>query len=552
MTINSNVSEMFVAHAAKMPFQTAVVVPMGRDKGGRSVTVQLSFGQLNRLSDQYAHGLTSAGFKKGERVLLMLRPGIDLIAVALSLMKMGAIPVMIDPGMGLKAFAQCVAETEPTGFITIPQAQILRFIFKKAFQTVKRSVTVGKPGFLPGLSLDDVLSPKTDPFEPAHNSAEDEAVVAFTSGGTGIPKGVVFLHGMIKATVECMRDELNMTPGEIHLAAFYAFALFMPALGVTTIIPDMDPRKTANLNPTYLVEAIQTYGVTNSMGSPIIWEKIADHCSANNIRLPSIKHVFMFGAEVPPGVIARFGLLLDGGKAYTPYGATEVLPLSNISDTEIINETESLTAKGAGVCVGRPIAGARVKIITISDDPIPHWDDALVVPTGEIGEVTVIGPTVTRTYLRRPDKTAEAKIMSPEGIWHRMGDIGYMDEKGRIWICGRKMHRVESADGLFTPVQCETIFNGHPDVKRTALVGVGPQGNQRPVILVEPHDNKRPASKTEKKVLIDTLFDLGAQHDHTSKIKDILIYDGAFPVDVRHNTKIQRHKLVGWAARKLK
>jgi olefin beta-lactone synthetase len=543
---------MFVAHAAKNPFQTAVVVPAGRDKCGRSITVSLSFGQLNRLSDQYAHGLTAAGFKKGERVLMMLRPGIDLIAVALSLLKMGSIPVMIDPGMGLKAFAQCVAETEPTGFIGIPQAQILRFVFHKAFKTVKRTVTAGKSRLLPGLSLDEMRATKAGSFKPAQNEAEEEAVVAFTSGGTGIPKGVVFLHGMIMATIESLRDDLNMTAGEIHLAAFYAFALFMPALGVTTIIPDMDPRKTAGLNPAYLVEAIETYGVTNSMGSPIIWEKIADYCIEQGVHLPSIKHVFMFGAEVPPGVVARFSALLDNGKVYTPYGATEALPLTNIAGSEIVAETEVLTAKGAGVCVGKPIAGAMVKIITITDDPIAEWDDSLMVPTGEMGEITAIGPTITRTYLRRPEKTAEAKINSAVGIWHRMGDIGYLDEKGRIWICGRKMHRVETTDGLLTPVQCETIYNQHPKVKRTALVGVGTQGRQRPVILVEPHATKQPGTEADKKELVNALLDLGGQHDHTRNIKDIFIYDGAFPVDVRHNTKIQRHKLIDWARKQLK
>ena len=546
-----NIAQMFVEHALKNPFQTAIVVPAGRDDSGRCVTVQLSFHQLNTLSDQYAYGLTKAGFRRNDRVLLMVRPGIDLIAVALALVKMGAVPVMIDPGMGLKAFTQCVSETEPTCFIGVWQAHMLRLIFRKAFQTIKHTVTAGKSWFAKGPLLDELRLPIQKPFPVAPTQTEDEAVVAFTSGGTGIPKGVMFLHGMIRSTVESLRDDLNMTAGEVHLAAFYAFALFMPSLGVTTIIPDMDPRKTAQVNPAYLVEAIQTHGVTNSMGSPIIWEKVADYCIANNIKLPSIKHVFMFGAEVPPGVIARFVSVLDHGKAYTPYGATEALPLTNIDGLEILLETEALTAKGAGVCVGKPIAGATVKIIRITDEPIDQWDDALVVPEGEMGEITAKGPTITRGYLHRPQKTAEAKINSPDGIWHRMGDIGYVDSKGRVWVCGRKMHCVETIDGLITPVQCETIFNQHDQVKRTALVAVGARGQQRPVILVELHQNSANESKSAREKLLRELSALGAQYKHTRPIKDIFIYDKPFPVDVRHNTKIQRHKLVDWARSRL-
>jgi len=545
----SNITRMFAENATRNPDRTAIVVPVGRDAQGKSITEQLSFKQLNELCDQYAHGLTDYGFNKGDRVLVLLKPGIDLIAVVLGLIKMGSVPVIIDPGMGFKAFAQCVSETEPTRFIGISAAHVLRLLFRKSFKTVEKSVTAGKRWFWGGKTLDAVRSANKEPFPIADTTVEDEIVIAFTSGGTGIPKGVVYLHGMIKATVESLRADLNINEGEVHLAAFYAFALFMPSLGATTIIPDMDATKTAEVNPAYLVEAIQTHGVTNSMGSPIIWKKVADYCIENNIKLPTIKHVFMFGAAVPPGVVSSFVSILDGGKAYTPYGATEALPLTKIADTEIIGETEKMTAKGQGVCVGTPIAKATVRIIKLTDDPIPEWNDSLEVPRGEIGEITARGPTITRVYLNRPLKTAEAKINSPEGIWHRMGDLGYTDEKDRIWFCGRKAHRVETPDGLLAPVQCEPIFNQHPAVKRTALVGLGERGKQRPVILVEL---EKSFSGKDKKKLIDDLLTMGEEYEKTSQIKDIIIYDKPFPVDVRHNTKIQRQKMVDWARSKVK
>ena len=255
----------------------------------------------------------------------------------------------------------------------------------------------------------------------------------------------------------------------------------------------------------------------------------------------------MFGAAVPPEVVENMTSIMEGGEVFTPYGATEALPITNQSGNEIINEKKSILEEGKGVCIGKPIAGATVKIIGITDNPIPSWNDDLVLKQGLIGEIVAKGPTVTHVYINRPLKTAESKIYSSDGVWHRMGDLGYIDEKGRLWFCGRMTHRVMSKDGLLTPVQCETIYNQHPDVKRSALVGLGKYGNQKPVIIIEPEIDVKPLSQTYREKLLNELFILGKESMHTHNINDILIYDKEFPVDVRHNTKIQRHKLLAWA-----
>lgn len=259
----------------------------------------------------------------------------------------------------------------------------------------------------------------------------------------------------------------------------------------------------------------------------------------------------MFGAAVPPEVVENMTSIMEGGEVFTPYGATEALPITNQSGQEIINEQKSIIEEGKGVCVGKPIAGAIVRIIGITDDPIPSWNDELELKQGLIGEIVAKGPTVTHTYINRPLKTTEAKIYSSDGIWHRMGDLGYFDERGRLWFCGRMAHRVMPKDNLLTPVQCETIYNRHPHVKRSALVGLGEYGNQRPIIIIEPEPSLKPLSQTDKKTLVNDLFSLGKKSIHTQSIKDILIYDEEFPVDVRHNTKIQRHKLVAWARKNI-
>ncbi len=577
-----NIAQTLSETAARAPFRPGVIFPAGRDAQGRAKFIQLSFQQLEAACNQYAHGLADYGVQRGDRTLLMVRPGVELIAVVFALLKIGAVPVLIDPGMGRKAFLQCVTETKPTTFIGIPAAHVLRTLFPGSFKTIQRSLIVGQPQVAHKLwacpSLDEICSQRAAPFPIAPTTTESEAAVAFTSGSTGMPKGVIYHQGMFRALVALLREEIGIEEGEVDLPGLYIFALFNPALGVTTVFPDMDPTKPAEVNPAYLVETIQTFGVTNSFGSPTIWKRVAHYCLDNNIKLPSLKRILMAGAPVPPALIRDFNHILEGGDVYTPFGATEAMPLTMMTGLEILAKTAALSEAGAGMCVGRPTRGNTLRVIPITDDPIPAWDENLPLAQGEIGEIVVKGPVVTRQYLNRPRQTEEAKIyekinLTPPAplskkalerggaervdVWHRMGDLGYFDEKGRLWFCGRKSHRVETRKGLLLPVPCEAIFNQHPDVFRTALVGVGPPGAQRPVLIVEPREGKRPASDSARETFVRALLALGHQHGEqmASKrigdIQDVLFYPGSFPVDVRHNAKIQRKKLAMWASQQL-
>lgn len=546
-----NIAQTLAEVAARAPHRRAVVYPAGRDRQGRARYVQLSFEQLNQECDRYAHGLAEYGVRQGDRTLLMARPSLDFIAVVFALLKVGAVPVLIDPGQGRKVFLQCVAETEPTVFIGLPLAHVLRKVFPRPFRTVRLYVTMGRRWFWGGATLEQLRTQRRDPFPVAPTTTESEGAVAFTSGSTGIPKGVVYLHGMFRAQVELLRQDFGIAEGEVDLPGLYIFALFNPALGVTTVFPDMDPTKPAHVNPAYLVEAIQTHGVTNSFGSPTIWKRVGEYCRENDVKLPSIKRILMASAPVPPALVASFERdILQGGEVNTPFGASEAVPITMMSGSEIVAETAQLSEQGAGMCVGRAIRGHSIRVIGITDEPIPEWDEALALPQGQVGEIVVQGPVVTRLYLSRPRQTALAKINDQDGgVWHRMGDLGYFDEQGRLWFCGRKDHRVETPQGLMLPVPCEAIFNQHPGLARSALVGVGPLGRQRPVLVVEPRQSKTSTEEQEK--LAAELLELGAAHEHARGIKDVLFYP-AFPVDVRHNAKIQREKLAAWAEKQLR
>ncbi len=547
-----NVTQALAEIAARAPYRPGIIFPAGRTKRGRAKFTQYSFEQLNAEVDRYAHGLRALGIRQGDRVLMMVRPGVELIAVVFALVRMGAVPVLIDPGMGRRAFLQCVTETEPVALIGVPLAHVLRRLFPRPFRGVKHAVVVDGPRLLAETTLDEVREVRAatrEPFPIAPTTLESEAAVTFTSGSTGIPKGVVYRHGMFRAQIALLRDELRIEAGEVDLALLYIFALFNPALGVTTVIPDMDPTKSAEINPAYVVEAIQTHGVTNAFGSPTIWKRVAPYCIERGITLPSLKRVLMAGAPVPPALIATMldEVLAADADVNTPFGATEAMPLTMMSGRDIVSETAAQSDAGAGMCVGRPLPGVTARVIRITDAPIPTWDEAQVLSQGEIGEIVVKGPMVTRMYLNRPEKTARAKIRQGDEIWHRMGDVGYLDAQGRLWFCGRKAHRVVTAQGTLYAVPCEAIFNQHPDVFRTALVGAGEVGAQTPVLIVEPRAGRFPADSAARQAFTDALLTLGAAHEHTRAIQRVLFYRGHFPVDVRHNAKIQREKLAAWA-----
>jgi acyl-CoA synthetase (AMP-forming)/AMP-acid ligase II len=270
----------------------------------------------------------------------------------------------------------------------------------------------------------------------------------------------------------------------------------------------------------------------------------------HGVRLPSLRRVISAGAPVPAEVLERFTrMVAPDAEIFTPYGATEALPVCSIGSREILAETRQRSAAGAGVCVGKPVELMTVRVINITDEAIPAWSDELLVKAGEIGEIVVQGAVVTREYFHRPESTALAKIADPASgrFYHRMGDLGYFDEQGRLWFCGRKSHRVVTMQGTLFTIPCEGVFNAHPKVLRSAVVGVGRNGTARPVLCVEL---RTPAPPHELSTIERELRDLGQTQPHTRGIETFLFHP-SFPVDIRHNAKIFREKLAVWAAERL-
>jgi len=539
-----NVATYLRRMARRQPYKRAVVCPAGRDDEGRVAYTHLTFRQLDIESDCIARGLDDMGIRRGIRTILMVRPCLDFFALVFALFKVGAVPVVVDPGMGLGRMLSCLRESRARALIGIPAAHVLRTLARPYFKNVKLAVTVGSRWFWGGATLARLRRRQWEPYPMADTRTDEIAAILFTTGSTGPAKGVYYTHGVFDAQVRIIRDQFGITPDEVDLPTFPLFALFDPALGMTAVIPDMDPTQPARVNPQKIIEAIVNHGVTNMFASPALLNRVGRFGKTQGIKLPTLKRVISAGAPVTPANIEQFSAMFtEGAQVYTGYGATEAMPVSSFGSQDILNETRQLSEQGFGICVGQPVAGVDVRIIRISDGPIGRWTDDLIVPDGETGEIIVRGDQVTRGYFERPDDDARSKIIDGRMFWHRMGDLGWMDKKGRIWFCGRKSHRVETGTRTLFTIPCEAIFNNHPRVYRSALVGVGPPGQQRPVICIELEADDDGRDRME---LQQTLLEMAKASPITEDIETVLFHRG-FPVDIRHNSKIFREKLARWA-----
>ncbi len=548
-----NIARRLETAAQSWPHKRALVYPQARDRAGRVAYTHLTFAQLNALADRYAWGLQAAGLGRGSRTLLMVRMSLDFTALAFALFKIGAVPVMIDPGMGLRGFLNCVRQVAPEGFIGIPAAHLVRLLFRRSFRHVRVPVTLGRRWCWGGLPLARLAGAQQAPYPTAAMAPDELAAILFTSGSTGPAKGVVYTHRIFETQVRILAEEFGLGADNIDLPCFPLFGLFSTGLGCTAVIPQMDPTHPARVDPRRIVEAVVDHGVTYSFGSPALWRVVGQHCADRQIVMPTLRRIFLAGAPVPANL---HRLLLEhalppGAETYTPYGATESLPVSCFTGSAVLAETAAASATGAGICVGRPVAEATVRIIAIRDEAIPDWSQAQLLATGEIGEIVVKGPMVTPAYYAREQQTRLAKIADGDGFWHRIGDLGYFDPQGRLWMCGRKAHRVDTANGMLCSVCCEAIFNAHPRAFRTALVGIGDdRRRQTPAIVVEPHPGQFPTTAKDKADFIRELLALGAANPLTADIRHVL-FCKAFPVDVRHNVKINRESLAAFAQARL-
>ena len=540
-----------LAQAARRSPDKAAVIPAWAPR--RAVT----FGQLDRDADLLAAGFRAVGVADGCRTILMVRPSPEFFALVFALFRAGAVPVLVDPGMGRASLVDCLARTKADAFIGIPLAHLLRTMHRRRLPARVRVVVGGAwPGCLTLAALRRAgargvagLASAPDRSPAAGPAPGDLAAILFTTGSTGPPKGVEYTHATFGAQVRALEETYGFGPDEIDLPTFPLFALFDAALGITAVLPRMDYTRPGTVDPAAILGVARRWNVTTMFGSPALLRRVAGAGPAAGRFPDSLRRVITAGAPVAPDILKSFAALLPpGAEIHTPYGATEALPVADIGHREILEDTAARTAAGEGVCVGRVVAGVEVAIMEIDDGPVARFDDALRLPTGAIGEIAARGDRVTQGYFGDGAATALHKMRDTRGTdgprWHRMGDIGRFDDAGRLWMLGRKGHRVSAAGGdLFTePV--EARLAAHSGGRRVALVALGARPAQTPAALVECA--RKPTSADD--AAVSAVRDFAAATHGLNAIRHVVAYPGPFPVDIRHNAKIFREKLAVWAA----
>ncbi|GAB1692094.1 fatty acid CoA ligase family protein [Krasilnikovia sp. M28-CT-15] len=526
LATTTGVAARLAAHADAFGARDAVVWP----GHGR-----LTFAELHERSDAYAAGLHAHAIGKGTKTVLMLRPGLELYPVLFGLLKLGAVPVIVDPGMGVRRMLHCYRSAGAQAFIGVGIAHVVRLLNRRAFTGVRILVTAGRRWFWGGSTL-RTLRAGPHPAGTDRPGPDDLLTIGFTTGSTGPAKGVESTHGALDAMVEQVIAVHGQSPEDVALVTSPLFGVLHLLIGSTCVLAPVDPTRVGAADPAVLADTIEQFGVTGMFASPALLDPFGRYLRDTGRHLPTLRTLVAGGAPVSDEVVQT--LHRDDLLFHVTYGATEALPIASIESREILRDTREGSRTGAGTCVGRPVDGIEVRIIRITDEPLPVWRDDLRAAPGEVGEITIAGPTVSPRYHRLPEADAAAKIADGDRRWHRTGDLGFLDDAGRIWFCGRKSQRV----GDLHTVQVEGVLDTHPDVYRTALVDAG----DRPVVCVQP----RPGV-TDHDRLRHELRELAASQPVTKTLDEFLVHP-AFPVDIRHNAKINREYLSAWAAWRLR
>ncbi|MCA9837228.1 MAG: AMP-binding protein [Trueperaceae bacterium] len=493
-------------------------------------------------SNRYASGLLARGFRAGQKLALLSHPDAEFFVFVLGLFKAGLVPVFLDPAVGLRKLKQCIYDAEVDGFVGSSLIKLASYLLgwhqgKKMRHLFPRGRHKGSfPSFkAAGSSL----------FERAETFETDLALISFTSGSTGTPKGVCFSQQNLRAQLESIQALYSIKASEVDMPTLPVFTFFDLAFGLSSVLPHTNTLRPAKAEPEKLLEAIDRFKVTTMFASPVLAEKLAQHGQ----KLPGLKRFISAGAPVEAEVLAKLRPLLDdAAKIHIPYGATECLPITSIEGSEIVRQTRFLTEQGAGVCVGRAVANLDLRLMPITDAAVPQWHSDFSLATGKIGEIVVRAEQASQTYSNRPEANALAKMLDTDGTFlHRMGDLGYLDEQGRLWFVGRKAHRLELPQSTLFTLPVERIFKVHPGVKRSALVGVRLGGRLEPVLCVEPTQR---LTRVQKRQLLESLRVLAQQNEKTVLVKHFLIKQ-KFPVDIRHNSKIIREELAIWASKQI-
>ena len=502
---------------------------------------RISWRALASVVDDLAGGLLGAGVARGDRVALLVPPGADLTAAVYACWRIGAVIVVADAGLGPRGLARALRGAWPQHVIAVDRglvaARALRIggrRFAAGSMSPSRARLLGAEA-----NLADLASRGRGRPLPELPSPDETAAVVFTSGATGPAKGVVYRHRQVESNRDALVDLYSITTADRLVAAFAPFALYGPAMGIASAVPDIDATRPGELDASRLADAVRAVRATLVWASPASLQNVvataADLEDAQRDDLSSVRLLMSAGAPVPPRLLRETLAILPNAQAHTPYGMTEVLPVADIDLVGL-----DAAGPGQGICVGYPVPGA---VVTIS--ALDSSGAATGVPGAEpgvTGEIVVAAPWAKDRYDRLWATECRA---SRDGGAHRTGDVGHLDDSGRLWVEGRLAHVVTTANGPLTPVGVEQRVLTIPHVQAAACVGVGPAGAQVVAVVVVP---VTPPGRGD--VLAGSALASQVREVAGVPVAAVLVRR-ELPVDVRHNSKVDRAELSRWATERL-
>ncbi len=531
------------AVAQEDPERVAVVEPAGRTAGGRRRYERHTYRRLSEDAESVAVGLREMGIAERTRTVFMAPPSYEACVVYVALTRVGATIVMIDPSVGYRNVGERLRRVRPEVFVGIPAAHLARVVFGWGPRLVDKAIVVGKGSFFPGARTVGSLR-REAPSEPrrADVGPTDPMTVLYTTGSTGPAKPALYTHRNFCGVFRIVHQSWAFDASKgipVDMAVFPAFFIVGLSAGGTVVVPPIDfvRQSPASTDSGAVLQVIADCGVRSLFGAPVLLENLARYANAHGITTPRLERVIGGGAPITGPAMRALTKMMPNGEVFANYGATEALPCTAHSARETLEETWAMTEAGRGICVGRPFSGVELKIARIQDGAARAFEE---LPLGEIGEIIVRSPHISEEYLDDAGSTRKNKI----GAWHRIGDAGHLDASGRLWVVGRVSQRVRGPRGPLFSLLCEPIFDAHPKVRRSGLVGVPNGASEMPVVCVELSPEH---ARVDRAVLREELLALASEHMVTKDVRDVLFID-RLPVDPRHNSKIERPKLAVWAA----